>query len=76
MSPTIASLGLDKLTIEERIALAGELWESVEAERVPNPLTDEFRAELHRRAEDAILNPDDGIPWEEVKAKGRLRIGQ
>ena len=32
MSATLQSLGLDKLTVAERLALIGELWESLEEE--------------------------------------------
>ena len=73
MSPTIASLGLDKLTVAERIALAGELYESVEAEQ-PSVLTEAQREELQRRVEDADLHPEDGIPWEQVKAEARAKF--
>lgn len=73
MSPTIASLGLDKLTIEERIALAAELWESIEGGRSPAPLTPAQSAELDRRIAEDDANPDDVIPWEQVKANARSR---
>ena len=36
MPPTVASLGLDKLSVDNLIALAHELWECVEAERSPS----------------------------------------
>ena len=76
MSPTMASLGLDKLSWDDRIVLAYELMKSVETERSTCSLTESQRAELRRRAEEADLHPEDGIPWEEVKAKGRSRIGE
>ncbi len=47
MSPTIASLGLDKLTVAERIALAKELWESVLNEH-SSVLTDVQKTEFSR----------------------------
>ena len=49
MSATFAALGLDKLTREERLELAHELWNSVEAEGSPSTLTEAKRSELRRR---------------------------
>lgn len=74
MPVTIASLGLDKLSRDERLALVQELWDSIAAESAPSPLTDAQRQELLRRADEDDANPDGGIPWEEVKAKARARF--
>lgn len=74
MSPTVASLGLDKYTREERLALVQELWDSIAADNPRTLLTDAQRAELIRRAEEADADPDGGIPWEEVQAKARVRF--
>ena len=52
MSPTIATLGLDKLTVAERIALAKELWESVLNEH-SSVLTDVQKTEFTRWVEEA-----------------------
>jgi len=70
MAPTISSLGLDKLSREEKIAIAQELWDSVEAEG-PSRLSNERKDELLRRSEDVDRDPDGGVPWEEVQTKAR-----
>jgi putative addiction module component (TIGR02574 family) len=67
MAATLESLGLDKLTREERLALAQALWDSIAAEG-PH-LTDAQKKELERRADEDDANPDDGIPREQGKAK-------
>jgi putative addiction module component (TIGR02574 family) len=69
MSATLTSLGLDKLPREERLALVQALWDSIAAEG-PH-LTDAQRAELDRRIAEDDAKPNDVIPWEQVKAKGR-----
>ena len=51
MSATFAALGLDKLSREERLELAHELWDSVEAEASPSTLTEAQKRELDRRAD-------------------------
>ena len=71
MPATIASLGLDKLSRDERLALAHELLDRVTAEAGPPQLTEAQLRELLRRADEDDANPDDVIPWEEVKAKAR-----
>ena len=73
MSPTVASLGLDKFTIEERIALVGELRESIEPERTSAPLTPAQAAELDRRIAEDDASPNDVFTWEEVEAEIRTR---
>jgi len=68
MAPTMKELGIDRLTPDQRVALALEIWESLEGARPPAALTAEQRAELARR--DAELNADPGIAltWEQIRA--------
>ncbi len=75
MTPTMSSLGLDKLTREERISLVQELWDSIAAEG-GSLLTDAQRVELLRRADEADASPEAGIPWEQVKASARAKFRQ
>jgi putative addiction module component (TIGR02574 family) len=74
MPVTMTSLGLDKLSREDRLALVQELWDSIAAERGPSLLTDAQREELRRRVAEDDANPDDVIPWEQVKAEARSGI--
>ena len=71
MNASLKSLGIEKLSVEERIALVEELWDSI-AEATP--LTATQRAELDRRLEDHKRNPEDVIPWEAVKASITARL--
>ncbi len=56
-----------QLSIDERIRLAEDIWESIAASPEPLTLTDEQRIELDRRLEDYRKHPEDGTPWELVK---------
>ncbi len=74
MSVSVKSLGIDRLGIEERLALVEELWDSIAADSAAIPLTDAQRAELDRRLADHEATPDDVVPWEEVKASITERL--
>jgi putative addiction module component (TIGR02574 family) len=62
-------LGLDGLSVVEKITLIGELWDSLGDESFP--LTDEQEAELERRIELYKADPKRGSPWPEVMARIR-----
>ncbi len=66
MAVSLKSLGIDRLGVEERLALIEELWESMSGAQVP--LTDAQRAELDRRLVEHEANPDDVVPWNEVES--------
>lgn len=74
MSPTLQSLGIDRLSREQRIALVLDIWDSIAAEVGQPVLTDAQRRELERRIAEDDANPDDVIPWEQVKAQTLSRL--
>lgn len=74
MSVSLKSLGIDRLGIEERLALVEELWDSIVAEGAAISLTDAQRAELDRRIADHEAYPSDVVPWEKVKASITERL--
>ena len=74
MSTTIKSLGIDRLGVEERLALVEEIWDSIAADSAAVPLTDAQRAELERQVVEDDANPEDVSPWDEVKASTLARL--
>ncbi len=69
MNATIKSLGIDSLSIDQKIRLVGDIWDNIakyHAESIE--LTDEQKIELDRRIADYESNPSNVISWEEVKA--------
>ena len=74
MPVTLESLGIDRLPIEERIALASDLWESIDAEAERSGMTPTQLHELERRIADDDADPDDTIPWERVAAEASARF--
>jgi len=73
MTPTLQQLGLHQMSIEDRLALAQQLYESVAEELDQQHLTPAQRAELERRIAAADANPQAGIAWEVIRAEARAR---
>ena len=76
MTPTIQSLGLDKLSPAEQLSLVHDLWDHIAATSPAPRLSDAQRADLRRRAAEDEANPEDAIPWEQVKAEARARFAK
>ena len=74
MSPIMKSLGIDQLSVEQRIELAEEIWESVSVEREVPALTVAQRTELARRIAEHVDHPDDVIRWEQIEAGALARF--
>lgn len=62
-----------KLSVEERIRLAEELWESVDEEQLP--VTDVEITVAEERYEAYLKNPKEGISWEEFRKKINDKYG-
>lgn len=73
---SVKSLGIDRLNIEERLALVEKIWATICADAKAFPLTDEQRAELDRRVADDDAFSEDVVPLDEVKAAARSRLGR
>jgi putative addiction module component (TIGR02574 family) len=65
---TMKDLGIDRLSPEQRIALALEIWESLGDARPKGQLTAEQRAELSRRDAELDANPGMALTWEQIRA--------
>ena len=68
MSPTMQELGIDRMSSEQRMALALEIWESLAEDRPPSRLTDEQRAELARRDAEMDANPEIALTWQQIRS--------
>jgi putative addiction module component (TIGR02574 family) len=74
MAPTMKDLGIDRLSVEDRLALMHEIWDSIAAEPGRTHLSDAQRRELERRLAEHEANPGDVVPWEQVKAEALARF--
>jgi len=76
MHPLLHSLGIDRLTTEERIELADAIWETIDADLDASPLSEAQRREVDRRLAVHQQNPEAAIPWEEIEAETLRRLGR
>jgi putative addiction module component (TIGR02574 family) len=74
MAVTMKDLGIDRLSVEERLALVQEIWDSIAAEPGRTHLSDAQRRELERRLAEHAANPGDVVSWEQVKAEALARF--
>ena len=68
MGTSMKELGLDRLTPDQRVNLALEIWESLGEERPVGPLSPDQRAELARRDAELEANPELALTWEQIRA--------
>jgi putative addiction module component (TIGR02574 family) len=62
---------LFKLSVEERLQLVEDLWDSIAADTQDRPLelSEEEKAELDRRLKEMEDDPASAIRWEDVRAE-------
>lgn len=67
MNPSMKDLGIDRLTAHQRVALALEIWESLEDNSPAVGLSAPQREELLRR--DAEMDADAGVQltWQQIR---------
>ena len=76
MPPTLESLGIDKLSLDEQVALAHAILDHVTEEAANAPLTEAQKREIDRRLEAHTKNPEAAIPWEVVEARLLAKVRQ
>lgn len=56
------------LDIDEQIELVEAIWNGIVSRGAVPPLTEAQKIELDRRLADHLENPNDIVPWDEIKA--------
>ena len=64
------------LDIDEQIELVEAIWDGIVSRGAAPPLTEAQKIELDRRLADHLANPNDVVPWSEVKAAALAKIRQ
>lgn len=73
MTATLQALGIDRLPVDEQLALVHAIWDHIAETPHPSFLSDAQRADLRRRVAEDDTSPDDTISWEQVQAESPLR---
>jgi putative addiction module component (TIGR02574 family) len=71
---TVPPPGFDDLPVEAQIDYVQALWDRIAAtpDRVPVP--DWHKAVLDERLAELEANPDDAVPWEQVRDELRAKL--
>ena len=65
-----------QLDVDEQIALVEAIWDGIVSRGEVPALTEAQAIELDRRLADHLANPDDVVPWTEVKAAALAKLRQ
>lgn len=74
LAHTLESLGIDQMSVEDRIALATAIWDSIRLEPSDSLITPVQKSELQRRLQEHAIHPENVVPWEQVKAEALARF--
>lgn len=69
MSINIEALGIDRLSIRERLELIELIWDTLPEQVNPDEVPPWHLAELAKRRADAAASPGEGRPWREALAR-------
>jgi len=73
MAPSIQELGLDRLSIDDRLEVAQAIQDHVVEEIESAPLAQWQMDEIQRRLEKRKDRPLTGMPWEDLLARALAR---
>ena len=69
MDVSAKSLGIDRLSLAERIQLVEEIWNSIATEAEALEVPQSHKDELDRRITDHDADPQSGSSWEDVRIR-------
>ncbi len=75
MPTTMKDLGIDRMSIDDRLALVEEIWNSIADSSNSLPLTEAQKVMLDRRMADLDANPNNALTWDEIKERQLIRSG-
>ena len=76
MHATAKSLGIDRLSLAERILLVEEIWDSIAAEAEALDIPQFHKDELDRRLAAYHSDSHAGASWEEMRTRLQKQSGR
>jgi len=73
MGQALHALGIDNMSVEERIDLVQDIWDSIAIEAGLLLPSASEKAELDRRLAEDDSTPNDTVAWETIKAEAQAR---
>jgi putative addiction module component (TIGR02574 family) len=73
MGQALHALGIDSMSVDDRIDLVKDIWDSVAIEAGLLPPSTAEKAELDRRLAEDDATPNDTVAWETIKAEAKAR---
>lgn len=73
MGQALHALGIDSMSVEDRIALVKDIRDSVAIDAGLLPPGTAEKVELDRRFAEYDASPDDTVAWETIKAEVQSR---
>ena len=70
MSASIEALGINRLSVRERLELIEQIWDTLPETVEPGDVPEWHLAALARRRAEADARPGEGRPWREVLGEG------
>ena len=69
MPINIEALGIDRLSVRERLELIEQIWDSLPEDVRPDEVPLWHLAELAKRRAEADASPGEGKPWRDALAR-------
>ncbi len=73
MGQALHALGIDQMSVNDRIALVQDIWDSVAIDAGLLPPSAAEKMELDRRIAEDDVESDDVVAWETIKAEAQTR---
>ncbi len=73
MGQALHALGIDSMSVEDRIDLVQDIWDSIAIEAGLLPPNPSEKVELDRRLAEDDASPNDTVAWETIKAEAQAR---
>ena len=76
MQATVQSLGIDRMSVEQRMQLMEDIWDSIAKEPESVEIPDWHKKIIAERLADCESNPNAQVAWEEARTRLRESLAR